>query len=127
MYGLKPYIRDELELLNVSTLDKARRKEKIIEQKLKKTWNKNHDKDRRSIQNTKTDTKYLPPHLINDNKTTLEVQRMKEGKCKYCGEKWDPRHRCFKKETTKNLYQCEADEEDKSDNKEYDTEEMSDI
>ena len=110
VYRLKPYIRDELELLNVSTLDKVRRKAKIIEEKLKKAWNKNHDKDRRSIPNTKTDTKYQPPHLRNDNKTTLESQRMKEGKCKYCGEKWNPRHKCLKKETTKNLYQCEAEE-----------------
>ena len=52
---------------------------------------------------------------------------MKEGKCKYCGEKWDPRHRCLKKETTKNLYQCEAEEEDKSDSEEFDIEETSDI
>ena len=36
VYGLKPYIRDELELLNVSTLDKARHKEKIIEEKIEK-------------------------------------------------------------------------------------------
>ena len=127
MYQIKPYIRDELELLNVSTLDKVRRKEKIIEEKLKKEWNKNHDKYRRSIPNTKTDTKYQPPHLRNDNKTTLEAQRMKEGKCKYCGEKWDPRHRCLKKETTKNLYQCEAEEEDKSNSDESDIEETRDI
>ena len=32
VYGLKPYIRDELELLNVSTLDKVRCKEKNIEE-----------------------------------------------------------------------------------------------
>ena len=36
VYGLKPYIRDELELLNVSTLDKARRKTKNIEEKIKR-------------------------------------------------------------------------------------------
>ena len=47
-YELKPYIRDELELLNVSTMDKVRRKEKIIEEKIK-TWKRNHDKDRRFI------------------------------------------------------------------------------
>ena len=52
---------------------------------------------------------------------------MKEGKCKYCGEKWDPRHRCLKNETTKNLYQCEAEEEDKSDSDESDIEENRDI
>ena len=52
---------------------------------------------------------------------------MKEGKCKYCGEKWDPRHICLKKETTNNLYQCEAEEEDKSYSEESNIEETSDI
>ena len=52
---------------------------------------------------------------------------MKEGKCKYCIEKWDPRHICLKNETTKNLYQCEAEEDDKLDSEESDIEETSDI
>ena len=80
-----------------------------------------------SIPNTKTNTKYQPPHMRNGNKTTLEAQRMKEGKCKYCGEKWDPRHRCLKKETTKNLYQCEIEEEDKSNSEKSNIEETCDI
>ena len=52
---------------------------------------------------------------------------MKEGKCKFCGKKWNPRHRCLKKETTKNLYQCEVEEQGKSNNKESDIEETCDI
>ena len=52
---------------------------------------------------------------------------MKEGKCKYCREKWDPHHRCLKKETTKNLYQCEEEEEVNSDSDESDIEETSDL
>ena len=40
VYGIKPYIRDELKLLNVSTLEKVRCKEKITEEKIKNTWNK---------------------------------------------------------------------------------------
>ena len=36
------------------------------------------------------------------------MQRMKQGKCKCCGEKWDPKHRCAKGKETKNLYTCEA-------------------
>ena len=52
---------------------------------------------------------------------------MKEGKCKYCGETWDPRHKCLKKQTTKNLYQCEVQEEDNLENEEYDIEETRDI
>ena len=39
-------------------------------------------------------SKYMPPHLREGAKPSLEAQRMKEGKCKYCGEKWDPKHRC---------------------------------
>ena len=38
---------------------------------------------------------------------------MKEGKCKYCGEKWDPRHRCLQRSNPQNLYACEAEEEEK--------------
>ena len=30
-------------------------------------------------------------HLREGEKPSLESQRMKEGKCKYCGEKWDPK------------------------------------
>lgn len=40
VYGLKPYITDKLELHNISNMDKVRRKEKIIEQKSKRTWQK---------------------------------------------------------------------------------------
>ena len=35
-----------------------------------------------------------------------EAQRIKEGKCKFCGDKWDPKHRCLQKK----LYACEAEE-----------------
>ena len=37
----------------------------------------------------------------------MEKQRMREGKCKRCGENWDPKHRCAN-EKVKNLYSCEA-------------------
>ena len=42
--GLKPYIREELELYNVFNLDKARCKEKIIEEKIKRSRQGNLDK-----------------------------------------------------------------------------------
>ena len=38
-----------------------------------------------------------------------------------------PKTHMFKKMTTKNLYQCEAEEEDKSDREESDIEETRDI
>jgi len=53
-------------------------------------------------------TKYVPPHLHEGNKTNFEMHIMKEGKCKRCGEKWDPKHRCAKGKETKNLYTREA-------------------
>ena len=74
VYILKPYIIDELKLLNVSTLDKARRKAKIIEENFKKTWNRNPNKDQKFVQRVKPETKYCPPHLRSDNKTSLESQ-----------------------------------------------------
>ena len=37
---------------------------------------------------------------------------MKEGQCKYCGEKWDPKHRCLQKRNPQNLYACEGEEEE---------------
>jgi hypothetical protein len=41
VYGLKPYIREELQMHNITTMDKARCKEKIIENKLKRSSQKN--------------------------------------------------------------------------------------
>ena len=38
----------------------------------------------------------------------MEAQRIKEGKCKRYGEKWDPKHSCAKGKELKNLYNCEA-------------------
>ena len=39
-------------------------------------------------------------------KPSLEAQRIKEGKCKFGGDKWDPKHICLQKK----LYACEAEE-----------------
>ena len=44
VYGLKPYIREDLELHNVSNLGKGQRKAKIIEEKLKRSRQGNLDK-----------------------------------------------------------------------------------
>ena len=52
------------------------------------------------------------------------MQRMKEGGCKHCGKKWDPKHRCAKGKETKNLYKCEATND--SDSDESDVEEIED-
>ena len=38
---------------------------------------------------------------------------MKEGKCKYCGEKWGPKHTCLQKINSQKLYACEAKEKEK--------------
>ena len=37
---------------------------------------------------------------------------MREGKCKYCGEKWDPKHICLQRSNPQKLYACEAEEEE---------------
>lgn len=52
------------------------------------------------------------------------MQRMKEGKCKHCGEKWDPKNRCVKGKETKNPYKCEVTND--SNSEESDVEEIKD-
>jgi uncharacterized OB-fold protein len=47
-------------------------------------------------------SKYIPPHLREGTLLGLEAQRIKEGKCKRCGDKWDPKHRCYTRENSKN-------------------------
>ena len=54
----------------------------------------------------------------------METQRIKEGKCKHCGEKWDPKHRCAKGKEPKNLYNCEATND--SNSEDYDVEDTED-
>jgi hypothetical protein len=56
----------------------------------------------RSVPQTTRKEKYIPPNIREDRRRSLESQRIKEGKCKRCGEKWDPRHRCQIKDNSKN-------------------------
>ena len=91
IHGLNPHIRDELELHNISTMKKERRKAKIIENKFKQSTQGSFDKNyskRNPPQSANTGTSsYTPPHLREGEKPIVETQRMREGKCKYCGEK----------------------------------------
>ena len=58
--------------------------------------------------------KYVPPRLREGDKSNMEIQRMREGKCKRCGEKWDRKHRCANGKE-KNLYNCEATNDSNND------------
>ena len=49
--------------------------------------------------------RYTPPLLREGTKPSLEAKRIKEGKCKFCGDKWDPNHRCLPNK----LYACEVE------------------
>jgi len=53
-------------------------------------------------------TRYIPPHCHEGKKSNMEIQRIKEGKCKCYGKKWDPKHRCDKGKESNNLYRFEA-------------------
>jgi hypothetical protein len=54
----------------------------------------------------------------------LDAQRIKEGKCKRCREKWDPRHMCRIEDNSKKLYTCEVKKDDESDSEESKSEEV---
>ena len=60
-------------------------------------------------------TRYVPPHRRDSEKSNVEMQRIKEGKCKNYGEKWDHKHRCAKGKESKNLYNCEATNDSNND------------
>ena len=90
---------------------------KIIENKFKRStqgsFNKKYSK-RNPPQSSKTGTsRYMTPHLREGEKHSLEAQRVREGKCKYCGENWDPKHRCLQRSNPQKLCACEAEEEEK--------------
>ena len=77
IHGLKPHIQDELELPNTSTMEKARRKAKIIENKFKRSTESSFDKNyskRNPPQSVNTRTsKYTPPHLMEGENPNLEA------------------------------------------------------
>ena len=87
-------------------MEEARRKARIIESKAVHT---NVDQDyskRNHLQSRYTgNPRYTLPQLREETTPSLEAQRIKEGKCKFCGDKWDPNHRCLQKK----LYACEAE------------------
>ena len=126
--GLKPHPHNELEIHDITSIKEARQKEKVVEKKHEKMqWPKVERvylRQRFPLTANMDNTKYVPPHLREGEKTNLEIQRLKEGQCKRCGEKWDPKHRCAKGKETKNLYKCE--ENNDSDNDEPDVEEIED-
>jgi hypothetical protein len=102
----------------------AIRKAKAAEEKLEGQSRFNKVYSRRSVPQTTGNDKYIPPNLREDRRRSLESQRIKEGKCKRCGEKWDPRHRCQIEDNSKKLYTCEAEKDDESDSAESINEEM---
>ena len=68
--------------------------------------------------------KYIPPPRRDDRKN-LEIQRMREGKCRRCGDRWNPKHRCLLKDSSKKLYTCEAEENSESEDEEEATANMA--
>jgi hypothetical protein len=103
--GLKDYIRSEIKLWNPKTIEDARHAARIIEQKNmfnKPTFtsperlNKYLD-DRTKKYNTDKPNKYLPPHLREDQANHQDSIKIWESKCRYCGDKWSPGHKCNNK------------------------------
>jgi hypothetical protein len=122
--GLKPHIQDKLILHEVTTVEIEIRKAKAAEEKLEGQSRFNKVYSRRSVPQTTGNEKYIPPNLREDIRRSSESQRIKEGKCKRCGEKWDPRHRCQIKDNSKKLYTCEVEKDVESESTKSINEEM---
>ena len=106
IHCLKQHIHDELELHNISTMEEAWCKSRIIEIKSIHTNFNQDDSKKNPLQSTYIgNPRFPPPQLREGTKPSLQAQRIKEGKCKLCGDKWDPKHICLQNE----LYACEAD------------------
>ena len=87
-------------------MEEARRKVKIIESKSVHTNVDQDDSKKNPLQSGYTgNPRYTPPKLREGIKPSLEAQRIKEGKCKFRGDKWNPKHGCLQNK----LYACEAE------------------
>ena len=113
---------------DITSIEEARRKAKTAEKKSEpifwSTVEKAYARRRIPQYVDSNNTRYVPSHHREDEKSNVEMQRIKEGKCKRCGEKWDPKHRCAKGKEPKNLYNCEATND--SNSEDYDVEDTED-
>ena len=88
IHGLKQHNCDELELHNISFMEEAQRKARIIEIKSVHINVNQDDSEKNPLQSGYTgNPRYTPPQLREGTKPNLEAQRIKEGKCKFCGDK----------------------------------------
>jgi hypothetical protein len=76
VHGLKPHIKDELEMHNITTMEKARHKAKVAENKLKRST-QNYDKVYSKLPQTIDfeNSKYPSLHLREENNYSLEAQQ----------------------------------------------------
>jgi hypothetical protein len=111
--GLKDYIRNEIKLWNPKTIEDARHTSRLIEQKNKfnkptfrspERLNKYLDNRTRKY-NIEKPNKYLPPHLREVQSYHQDSNKKWESKCRYCGDKWSPGHKC----NNKKLYSCKVE------------------
>lgn len=123
--GLKPYIQKELKLHDITNIEVARCKAKAVEAKFDKFQPNNAKTYSKKDTPETTETyksKYIPPPK-RDDKRSLEAQRMKEGKCRQCGDRWDPKHKCRSEDNSQKLYTCEAEENSEPEEEESEGEE----
>lgn len=110
--GLKTHLQVELDMHDISSIEVVRQKAKIAQKNFEQIfWSKSEEtySRRRTPQCADAkNTRYVPPHYHENENYNVETQRIKEAKCRCCGEKWDPKHRCAKGKEPKNLYNCEA-------------------
>ena len=89
-------------------MEEARCKANIIESKSVHTIVDQDDPKKTPLQLGYTgNPRYTLPQLREGTKPNLEARRIKEGKCKFCGDKWDPKHRCVHKKL--NAYEAELE------------------
>ena len=90
-------------------MDEAWHKAMIIERKSVHTNFDQDDSKKNPLQSGYTgNPRYTLRQLREGTNPILKVQRIKKGKCKFCGDKCDPKNICLQKK----LYSCEVEEQE---------------
>lgn len=110
-----------------TTIHKAKATEKKLKISLSQRFEKVYTRQRLHQPSNTGNPKYLPPKHREDNKSNMEIQRIREGKCKYCGEKWVPKHICNTRDDSRKLYSCEYEKDEDSQSEESEDEEVEDL
>ena len=125
---LNPYTQKELKMHDIPDVEVGRQKANATKSKFENFQSNNGNSYLKKSMRLTLDAnknKYILPPRRYDRKI-LENQRMKEGICRRCGDKWNPKHRYLLEDKSKKLSTCKVEENSESEEEEEEEEESED-